>query len=332
MRVSRVLLAFAGGSLFTAASAFAQPEHLFSIANASAPPRIVSNELIVLLRSNGPSPEEVVEKARRREPLPGLLGTGDPIRVDFGIKRRAKGVVRQRLLDEPDRPRARLERYIVLEYPRSTSLEATMLALEGDPNVQSVEPNGRLHLHLSPSDPLAAVNADSTMYQWGIHALNLPAAWDLVKGNAYLGLIDTGLEIAHPELRAFDETGGVPIFDGGPFREHFSYDYANSTPEAPDCVVDEVGLYRGHGSHVSGIAAARTDNALGVAGACWHCSIMMMNAFSPFSTFVKAANSLRDLVDHGVQIVSISAGQAGVTCDSPPGTFTLLCDTVADAE
>src|SRR6185436_2677247 len=226
--------------------------------------------------------------------------------------------------------RARLERYLLLRYPAGADLDAIQAMLELDPRVLHVERNHLFRLHVSPVDPLftdppcpvGPCFSEPADYQWGLHALNLPAAWDYANGHAYVGLIDIGLQVNHPDLRAFNGTA----YEGGNFRPHFSWDFRNPTScstNQEQCI-DEMeegglpclgvdGVCAGHGTHVAGIVGATTNNlvpetsqGIGVAGTCWNCSIMMTRGTGFTATqqsSAQVANGLTWLVDHGVQAI-----------------------------
>ena len=88
-------------------------------------------------------------------------------------------------------------------------------------------------------------------------------AWGVTTGRATvrIAILDTGLDAprAWPRLIHEEFTGGR-IVAGRNF----------TTPDRDDWV-DR----RGHGTHVAGIAAARGDNGLGIAGVCWTCSLII---------------------------------------------------------
>jgi regulation of enolase protein 1 (concanavalin A-like superfamily) len=104
---------------------------------------------------------------------------------------------------------------------------------------------------LTPNDPLYAYGS-----QWGLNGIfgiNAPAVWNSSTGSSAvkIGVIDSGIDNSHPDLSA--------KYAGG-------YDYIRDDP-FPD---DELG----HGTHVAGIAAASTNNGLGMAGVSWNSSVM----------------------------------------------------------
>ncbi len=142
--------------------------------------------------------------------------------------------------------------------------------------------------------------------QWGMHALKFPHAWDLVRGNAYVGVLDGGLQVGHPDL--------APNF-----RAHLSINFDNRLDASGALMpwslgfdsIDESAFSastRGHGSHVSGIIAAATNNAAigsSVAGGCWHCSIAMMPAGNSLTDVIMSRAILR-AIDNGVQVINMS--------------------------
>ncbi|HEX4862539.1 MAG TPA: S8 family serine peptidase, partial [Acidimicrobiales bacterium] len=109
------------------------------------------------------------------------------------------------------------------------------------------------------------------------------------------------------------------IYDGGSFRPALSWDFAMHLQDvdelAPGGYAIPFGVspsdpstFPGHGTHTSGIVAA-TSNRIGVAGACWNCSLMM--ARINFRTG-QLANAITWLTDHGAQAINMSFGYTGL--------------------
>ena len=78
--------------------------------------------------------------------------------------------------------------------------------LERDPRVVAVEPEYRHQPRLVPSDPAMSQpdpGVGGQPYQWYLHRQGFPAAWDLSRGTgALVGMIDSGIDSAHPDLAA----------------------------------------------------------------------------------------------------------------------------------
>jgi len=317
-----------GGLLLASLPLLAQPFRI------PEDPNSVPGELIVLLATgNGaPTPEAVVESHRKGLGLSVGAGAARPLDVKPALAHRAQGKAREEIAADPESPRARLERYLIMKFPANANLDAVQAALERDPHVLHVERNRLFRLHVTPSDPLFPVAGSPPDHQWGSHLLNLGSAWDYAKGHAYIGLIDTGLQVTHPDLRAFSSTG---TWLGGNFRPHLSWDFsspASCFTNQENCV-DELefgGSGAGHGTHVAGIVAANTNNATGVAGACWNCSILMTRGTriqSSQQTTADVANALTWLTDHGVQAISMSFGD-DLSCDPLSSNLGFVCDAL----
>lgn len=310
------------------------------------------DEIIVLLAAgeNAPAPEQVVTGIHDKSGLDQSFLAGNPKGARLALTHRATGALAERLAREPDSPRARLERYVVLEYPEGVDLDAVMAVLAAHPRVLHVEKN-RLF-------SLSAVSVDDPFFpeQWGHPMLQVPEAWERTEGHAFVGLIDTGLQVDHPDLRAFGAheeriiTGddGAPrtvcgyqdgTFEGGNFRPHLSWDFWNQ-----DCNVDELEDISdpdpeddpaGHGTHVAGIVGATGDNGEGVTGVCRHCSVMMAK-FNHRGTEEAAldtgADALHFLIQGGAQVASMSWGIAGLDCSGAQNELGIFCQALALAE
>ncbi|MEO1366909.1 MAG: S8 family serine peptidase, partial [Acidobacteriota bacterium] len=287
-----------------------------------------ARELIVLLAPDAfeRSPAQLVEAVKSRSALPGSLATASPSSARLALR-----TSHNLDSDDPTSPRARLARYVVLSFPKGANLDAARAQLLADPEIEYVEPNLSVPLSVLSNDPLLPITSNPAQHQWGIHQMNLPAAWDRMRGHAYLGLIDTGLDPTHPDLRPFasySTQGGCSYnpgpFEGGNFRLHLSWDVAENDCDVTEEIVDNVG----HGTHVAGISAATTDNATGVAGHCWHCPVMMAKARSPGDfglTITNVASSITFLVDRGAQSISMSFGFQA-SCQS--GGLAILCSAL----
>ncbi|MCP3913706.1 MAG: S8 family serine peptidase, partial [Actinomycetia bacterium] len=233
-------------------------------------------------------------------------------------------------------------------------------ALEHNPNVEFVEINRPLHLPAAPedsplppltggflpaskiadgdcesdvgvipSDPFfapAAGDCDPTKYQWGSYAMRLPEAWQYVRGHAKVLVIDTGLQTDHPDLKAFGVAGPYSdAFIGGNFRPHLSYNYIRTRCEVGEPDPDDDQQYAVHGTHTSGIVAATPNNGEGVAGACWHCPLVMAsfnNDKTADGTMEVAARSLTEGADKGVQVGTMSFG-VSEKCPDPSGAGSM---------
>lgn len=136
---------------------------------------------------------------------------------------------------------------------------------------------------IAPNDPLF-----SKQYA---HAItNTLGGWGVTKGNPriLIGIVDSGVDITHPDLKA-------KIVD--------TYNGADNNKDVKDVV--------GHGTHVAGIAAALTNNGIGVAGVAPDCGILAVKVSSGESSNPSTAGIANGVVwaaDHGASVINLSLG------------------------
>jgi hypothetical protein len=306
-------------------------------------PSHVPGELIVLLDHGpaAPTPEAVVESAHARRPMPGATAIGNPIAARFVISERARGAARERTIEDPEHPAAVLQRYVVLTYPSVVDLDQVAAALEMHPDVVWVGKNTLMGLSVTePNDPFFNDNPGGVLrppeqHQWGSYSLRLHEAWDWARGHAYMGIVDTGIDVDHPDFRPFDASGN---FLGGNYRAHFSRDYGYDEDNVDEGQTQNgLAVVRaGHGTHVSGIVAATPNNLKGVAGACWNCSLMVSkasrltqstpgypNGYNILTSTVDVVEGIDGAIDRGAQVLNLSLGYR-------PGQFPNCATTPSD--
>lgn len=176
----------------------------------------------------------------------------------------------------------------------------------------------------SPNDPYLAPQSNPQTYQWGMHKMNFPTAWYFTPGNAYLGVADGGVPLASETPQYFGN-----CWTGYNYVYSFHCDLAeNFRPQfslAPGGFFETRAI---HGTHVTGIMAARGDNGQGVTGGCPWCSVAMArmngpNAGGGGALASNAAAALMGLTDRGMQAINISAN-AFDSIQSPIGWYISL--------
>ena len=136
-----------------------------------------------------------------------------------------------------------------------------------NPLVEYAEPNYLVYALETPNDP-------NYTAQWGLEKINISEAYDIEKGdsNIIIAILDTGVDWNHTELSSRiwdngDETEDGNDTDGNGYIDDMrGWDYVNNDNNPTDD--------HGHGTHCSGIAAADTNNSVGISGVCWNCTIM----------------------------------------------------------
>jgi len=214
-------------------------------------------------------PGEMVVRYREPGTAKGLSATASAV----------SGPSLQRLAGEPNRAmRMRIPEYstaiataaepvtnVFVDAQQRRKYETLMAVkeLQHDAQVEFASLNYIRRTLAEPNDP-------QFVDQWHYRQINLPTAWDTTQGdpNVIVAVIDSGVRTDHPDLAA-------QLVDG--------YDFVSSPVRAGDGDgIDDgpfgAGFGSFHGTHVSGTAAAATNNGTGVAGAGWGVSLMPLRA------------------------------------------------------
>ncbi len=213
-------------------------------------------------------------------------------------------------------------------------------ALRATGAFRAVCPDYRLELYLTwPNDP-------DWPLQWyaddgDAASIRLQAAWDVARGDTgvVIAILDTGVDTGHPDLAAkiWHNPGEIPgnglDDDGNGFADDTTgWDFGmNDADPNPEYTMDPSGLDVGfHGTFCAGIAAAGTDNGVGIAGAGWGCRLMPIKASHPDSGLRVAAvaEGFAYAAAQGADVLSLSFGAPGEP--GVPEFFQALVDA-ADA-
>jgi serine protease len=165
--------------------------------------------------------------------------------------------------------------------------------LESDPAVQYADPVRRAHALLVPNDTQYA-------QQWAlsdpIGGVNASTAWDIQIGSSSVAVavVDTGITV-HPEfvgrmLPGYDFISDSQMAGDGGGRDNDPSDPGDWTGDGQcgNGVPGEPSDW--HGTFVSGLIAANTNNAAGVAGMDWNARIL------PVRVLGKCGGSFDDIV------------------------------------
>lgn len=170
------------------------------------------------------------------------------------------------------------------------SLQAALRYYRSLRAVEYAEPNYVFHADFTPNDPQFA-------NQYAHQKIQSQSAWNLCQGSpsVIIAIVDTGTDYTHPDLQGKVVAG---------------FDFVNNDADPMDD--------NGHGTHCAGIAAANTNNSVGVAGVGFNCSVMPVKVLNAAgSGYLDAvANGVTYAVDHGAKVVSMSLGGGS-------GTLTL---------
>jgi len=154
-------------------------------------------------------------------------------------------------------------------------------AYSANAKVAYAEPDFAAQALGSPDDP-GFVN------QWGMITVQATQAWDVTTGSPSINIaiLDTGVDLDHPDL-------ADKIVDNKNFSS------SNTTDD----------VY-GHGTHVAGIAAAITNNGIGVAGLGYAATIMNVKVLGDTGsgTYSSVASGIIWAADNGADVINLSLG------------------------
>ncbi len=182
------------------------------------------------------------------------------------------------------------------------TLHATKALLAGDAGFLEVEFDRARRSAHTPNDPFYGG-------MWHMPQIEADRAWDVEKGDpsVVVAIMDTGIEVAHPDLAANVWTNGGEIAgnlvddDGNGYVDDVhGYDFHYGDPDPDDQI--------GHGTACAGIVAAVQDNALGVTGVAPHCRVAAVKAARDDGFFFDSAvvPALVYCADMGFEVISMS--------------------------
>jgi len=138
--------------------------------------------------------------------------------------------------------------------------------------------------------PAVAANDPLLPQQWGLDKIGAQKAWSVARGDGVvIAVVDSGVDLNHVDLKA-------KLVPGANFVEP-------GRPPQDDC---------GHGTHVAGIAAAATDNGVGVAGVAPGARIMPVRVLGSDGSGgcggSDVSAGIRWAADHGARVINMSLG------------------------
>ncbi len=210
------------------------------------------------------------------------------------------------------------------ELPLLADLDAVAAELRRQPGIRAVDFDVLARPANVSNDPFV-VGGQS----WGVlgdtttpmnaHGSQAMEAWGrgLTGGsNVYVGVIDTGVDVNHPDLvqniwqNPHDPIDGVDNDGNGRIDDRNGWDFVNNDRTVYDGSPSN--LWRDeHGTHVAGILGARGGNGIGVAGVAWTTKIItgkvIDDGSGPISGVALALDYMIDLkTRHGLNIAAIN--------------------------
>lgn len=145
--------------------------------------------------------------------------------------------------------------------------------------IEYVEPDFEASAFQTPND---------TYYpsQWSLPKIEAPGAWDKVSGlGVDIAVVDTGIDSSHEDVGA-------------------------KVTQRANFTAEEDGDLNGHGTHVAGIAAAVTNNNLGIAGLGQDSYLFSAKALDKNGSgyYSWVASAITWSADNGAEVINLSLG------------------------
>lgn len=212
--------------------------------------------------------------------------------------------------------------YYVIRFDKNSNLSQIKKEASAMKEIDLVQYNYLNVFHRTPNDPLY------TSQQTVAGVIKLPFAWANNIGSAQVlvGVVDSGIDFSHPDLQQniYKNTAEIPnngIDDDGNgyIDDYQGWDFV----DAPN--MDGLGDYLDrdndasdenyHGTHVSGIIGADTNNGIGIAGTAWNVRILPIRAGfrtedDGYLEDDDAAAGIIYAADMGCNVINISWGDS----------------------
>lgn len=192
----------------------------------------------------------------------------------------------------------------ILKLSNDTDVTAAVAVLNTDPAVVYAEPDYTAKYSGLPDDPFYD-------QQWGLDKIEAEIAWDHTSGSAsvVIAIIDSGIDLEHQDLspNLWVNPGEIPSNNldddnNGFIDDVHGWNFVSANSNVTDT--------SGHGSMVAGVAAARTDNSVGIAGVCGLCRIMPVKVAQDTGVinYSDIAAGIYYAVGKGANIINLSLG------------------------
>jgi thermitase len=289
---SRVLINPASAEEFLAAEDNS-PE--VSVGEVLIEPTLLVEELgknIALPSNTSALPEQVVYRiednakwlALSTTQIANLLGNSNN-RVERIQPLLAQGL----LVNLTERKLAPLARTFVVTLSPTADIDNTIQTLSQLPFVEYAERDPVVQVNYIPNDPYFGK-------QWSLDQSNdadidAPEAWDISTARwIRIAILDTGVDEQHNDFKK--------LAPGYNFTSNNSTQWNDG---------------HGHGTHVAGIAAAKTNNGTGVAGVCWgkgNCQIMPVKVLTNqgWGYYSWIANGIIHAAQNSAKVINLSLG------------------------
>lgn len=182
--------------------------------------------------------------------------------------------------------------YHIIPAVLATLPAPAITALSKNPNISHITPDE--YRILVTEKPIVVAGKPVQTLPWGVDRIDADLAWSTTKGTGVkVGIVDTGIDMDHKDLKDNIKGGYNCIAESGDFDDDHS-----------------------HGTHCAGIVAA-VDNTIGVVGVApeaWLYGVKVLDAGGG-GYLSDCIEGIQWCVDNGIQVISNSWGGYGTWPD-----------------
>ena len=221
-----------------------------------------------------------------------------------------------------------LSRIVKVSFDKKVSESSILEIQNSDPTIEYIQKSTTFKLDFIPNDSLISE-------QWALEKIQAFDAWDKTQGadSVLLAIIDTGIDYLHPDLKNKiflnsgeigtdfngddkrsngiddDNNGFVDDFQGWDFTDRVGFPFDSTGGDYLDWDNDP-NDEQGHGTFISGIAAAEVNNTIGIAGVAPNIKLLNLRAFDPsgFGEEDDVAAAILYAVQSGAKVINMSFG------------------------
>ena len=143
--------------------------------------------------------------------------------------------------------------------------------------------------------------------------IDMDLGWDIEQGDQSIivAVLDSGIKLDHPEFSGRlwtnpNETlNGIDDDNNGYIDDINGWDFANNDDDPTDD--------HGHGTNVTGIIGANSNNNLGYSGVDWNCKLMIGKILDENNSGYYSwwTDGIYYAVDNGAKVINMSVGGSG---------------------
>ena len=189
----------------------------------------------------------------------------------------------------------RLLKTFAISFTPFSKIEEIIEKLKKYPELEYAEKKPYHYIDYTPNDSLYNLVSGPGNWNWHHDLINSEQAWDITQGDEdiLVAIVDNAVWEDHPDLT-----------DKIVAKRNVAHNNDNVNPPSWGSPADW-----SHGTHVSGLAVAATDNETGVAGVGFNCSLFAIRASGSNPNGISAGyEGIEWAAEHGADIINCSWG------------------------